>query len=458
MERAENSELASSCSSHGRVSDPGPLVMKFGGTSVGNGEAFGRAAKTVAGEAKGREVAVVVSAMSGVTDTLLAYAEATTAFDESRRTKTGATLEGSLAELHRSLYERHVEAAREVVAPELLPDVETRIHELLGSLTGSLTSEHPCDEARIAEVVVHGERLSAAILSAAISTNGVPAEVAEDPIATDSAFSEAEVDVEETRSRCASRVESVLGRGSVAVVAGFVGRDGEGCCTTLGRGGSDLSATVVGRGIGASEVWILTDVTGVLDADPRLVSEAATLPVMSYREAHLFAGMGAKVLHHRTMEPAAAANIAVYVRNSSEPHETGTLISSRECGAGVRSVALKRGLAITKSGIEKTDDETMRDVFCVLGCEGNGVRVLIEDGAGIPGEVAAIVGIGSPTDGDLLSGIRALSDSGVRHLWAGNTASGVAFVVDAGDATDALRVLHASLIGRGVRGGIEAAV
>lgn len=441
VERQEQS----SCGDHGRAAGPGPLVMKFGGTSVGSGAAFARAARTIAEEATSRPTAVVVSAMSGVTDTLLAYAKttATDALDSSGRTTTGATLEGSLAELHRSLYERHVEAAREAVAPGLLPGVEACISEALKGLRVSLMAAHPCEEARVAEVVVYGERMSAGILSAATASRGLSAEVATDPVATDSTFSEAEIDIEETRARCATHLEPALRRGSVAVVPGFVGRDADGLCTTLGRGGSDLSATVIGRGIGASEVWILTDVTGVLDADPRLVSEAATLPVMSYREAHLFAGMGAKVLHHRTMEPAAAANIAVYVKNSFEPRETGTLISSRECGAGVRSVALKRNLSFT---VDAPDD-----VFCVLGCGGDGVRALVEKDAGSSAEVAAIVGIGSPTDGDLLSGLRSLFEAGISHLWAGNTSSGVTFVVESEDATEALRALHASLIGRASR-------
>lgn len=440
MEQAASAERNenSFCSSHEREAAPGPLVMKFGGTSVGSGEAFRRAAKTVSEEAPTRPTVVVVSAMSGVTDTLLTCAKATATCDATDRTKTGATLEGSLAELRRSLYERHIEAAMECVSEELVPAVERRITAVLSGLMDSLTKPHSCEEARISEVVVHGERLSAAILSAAIESSGVPAEVAGDPIATDSGFSEAEVDVEETRARCVERVESILKRGSVAVVAGFVGRDGEGRCTTLGRGGSDLSATVIGRGIGASEVWILTDVTGVLDADPRLVESAATVSVMSYREAHLFAGLGAKVLHHRTMEPAAAADVTVYVKNSFEPHEEGTRISSKECGSGVRSVALKRELALTSAG--STDE-----IFCILGCDGVEISALAErDG----GEVAAIVGIGSPTDECLISGINALNSAAIPYLWAGNTVSGLTFVVGAEDATDALCALHPSLVGR----------
>ncbi|MDX5893738.1 aspartate kinase [Rubrobacter radiotolerans] len=448
----ESVEQASCSGWRAGLSDP--LVMKFGGTSVGSGAAFRRAAGTVAGEAaKQRPVAAVVSAMSGVTDTLLAYAEATARLDGTGQTATGSTLEGSLAELHRSLYERHLDAAREAVGPALLPGVERELLSVLESLLGSLTDEHPSEAARRAGVVVHGERLSAVVLAAAISTAGVPAEVAPDPIATDSAFSEAEVDVERTRARCAERVEPVLRRGSVAVVPGFVGRDRQELPTTLGRGGSDLSATVLGRGIGASEVWILTDVPGVLDADPRLVEGAGTLPEMSYREAHLFAGLGAKVLHHRTMEPAAAAGIEVSVKNSFAPGEWGTRISARECGRGVRCVAVRDGLSI---GVLSAGERTAgKDVLCALGCDGGGLQVLREVGA--DGEVAAVVGIGAPTDADLVRGLASLAASGIEHLWAGSTALGLTFVVGSADARFALGALHGALVGR-TESGVESEV
>jgi aspartate kinase len=181
-----------------------PLVIKFGGTSVGDGAAFVRAAKIAAGAARERPVAVVVSAMRGTTDTLLGYAAATaTVTADTNRTATGATGEGSVAELHRALYERHVQAAREAVSGEHFPKVDGRLRALLKELTEVLVAPAESLEARRATVAVYGERLSAAVLSGAISSAGAPASVvAADPIATDAGYPEAEVEASRTRERC----------------------------------------------------------------------------------------------------------------------------------------------------------------------------------------------------------------------------------------------------------------
>ena len=227
-------------------------------------------------------MAVVVSAMSGTTDTLLGYADATGG--RKGRTLTGATREGSVAELHRSLAERHLRAAREVVSPEHLPAVEERLRALLIELTRAFDGPAGNPAARRAGIAVHGERLSTGILAGTIKSLDVPAAaVARDPIVTDAAFDGAEVDAAETRARCSRFVAPLLEGGTVAVVPGYVGRSPEGLATTLGRGGSDLSATVLGRALGAEEVWIMSDVDGVLDADPRLVPNASRLPRLSYR-------------------------------------------------------------------------------------------------------------------------------------------------------------------------------
>ncbi|HEV8044142.1 MAG TPA: aspartate kinase, partial [Rubrobacter sp.] len=327
-----------------------PLVIKFGGTSVGDGAAFLRAAGIAAGAAKDRPVAVVVSAMSGTTDALLGFAAATarTTDGESPRTSTGATREGSLAELHRTLAQRHLRAAREAVPERFLADVEERLCEILGRLIQ--TADAPANDHAVRKdaVASFGERLSAEILAGAISGFGAPAAVvAADPIATDASVGEAEVLVDETRSRAGEYVRPLLESGRVAVVPGYVGRGPGGAVTTLGRGGSDLSATVLGRALGSSEVWILSDVDGVLDADPDLIPSAALIPNLSYREAGQFASLGAKVLHPRTMEPASAVRMEVRVGSTFNPDSPGTLISGRESGPGVRSVALRRNLAMT---------------------------------------------------------------------------------------------------------------
>lgn len=382
-----------------------PLVIKFGGTSVGGGAQFTRAAKIVADAAAARPVAVVVSAMSGVTNTLLGVARGNVEADAT-------------AELRRALEERHLEAARETVAAEYLPGVEERLLALLDRLVAAIQAPAVQPAARKAEIAVYGERLSSTILAGAISSQDAPAMVvAEDPIATGAEFSASEVDVGETGRRCARLVAPLLDGGLVAVVPGYVGHSPDGLPTTLGRGGSDLSATVLGRAVGSSEVWIMTDVDGVLDADPRLVPDATLMPRLSYEEAGVFAGLGAKVLHPKTMEPASESGIEVFVRNSFAPKRPGTRVTGFEAGPGVRCVALRREVAV--------------EIPCTDGRES---------------KAAMVVCIGSPDDEDLARGLKILRSAGIPAWHHGIASAGLVYVVavEAGEA--ALRALHGSLI------------
>jgi aspartate kinase len=385
-----------------------PLVIKFGGTSVGGGAAFTRAASIAAEAARGRPVAVVVSAMSGVTNLLLGHA-------------SGVVDPGGTAaeELREVLAERHLRAIREAVAPERRPRVEKRVLELLDELVETVKRPSEGVKARRAGIAVYGERLSAEVLAGAIAKAGAPAEVVSaDPIATDRRFDEAEVDVGETEGRCSRYVAPLLQTDTVAVVPGFVGRAPDGAATTLGRGGSDLSATVIGRTLGAREVWIMSDVNGVLDADPRLVPDAELMPRLSYHEAHTFAGLGAKVLHHKTMEPAAEAKMTVRVRNTFAPDTPGTRISADFAdGDGVRCVALRRKVPM--------------EIPCA-----NGRR----------SETAIVVCIGSPSERDLKLGLRLLRKAKIRFLHAGFASAGLVFVVNGDQGEDALRLLHGSLV------------
>ena len=358
-------------------------------------------------------MAVVVSAMSGTTDTLLGLADLT---------RDGTHREGHLVELHRALAERHLAAAREAVTPELLPGVERRVLNLLGELMEAVAEplESNALAARRARIAVFGERLSAGILAGAISSQGMTASVvAGDPISTDGGFAEAEVDAAGTRELCSQYVAPLLKDGHVAVVPGFVGCSPEGLPTTLGRGGSDLSATVVGRGIGAREVWIMSDVDGVLDADPRLVPEAALLPRLSYREAGNFAELGAKVLHPRTMEPAAEVGMEVLVRNTFNPGCPGTRVTGSVDEGGVRCVALRPSLSI--------------ELPCATGHRR---------------EASAVVCIGSPDERDLRRGYERLRRAGISPVHAGIAGAGLVFVVFEEKAEEALRVLHEGLVSR----------
>jgi aspartate kinase len=393
-----------------------PLIIKFGGTSVGGGAQFGGAARIAAEAAGDNPVAVVVSAMSGTTDTLLGFARMSSGW--AKQTKEDETHDASIAELRRMLAERHLHAAREAVAAEHLPWVEGRIVDLLGELEEVIKASSDDVKARRDEIAVCGERLSAEILAGAISTQGAPSGVvAADPIATNRRFGGAEVDPAATRERSRRYVSSLLQRGLVAVVPGYVGRSYDGLPTTLGRGGSDLSATVLGRALDSEEVWIMSDVDGVLDADPRLVPEASLMPRLSYREAGIFAGLGAKVLHPRTMEPASEAGIEVFVRNTFAPDGAGTHVTGFEPGAGVRCVALRQNVAM--------------EIPCTDGREGR---------------AAMVVCIGSPDDDDLERGRRCLRDARIPVQHFGIAAAGLVFVVSADVGLEALRALHACLI------------
>jgi aspartate kinase len=361
-------------------------------------------AAIAAGAARGRPVAVVVSAMSGVTNLLLAH----------------AADGGAPQALRETLAERHLQAIGEAVAPGgRRAEVEERVLGLLDGLVEAAGRPAESMKARRAEISVYGERLSAEVLAGAIPNAGVPAGVVEAyPIATDRRFDEAEVDPDGTRRRCSRYVAPVLDGGTVAVVPGFVGRAPDGSPTTLGRGGSDLSATVVGRALGSSEVWIMSDVNGVLDADPRLVPDATLMPRLSYHEAHTFAGLGAKILHHKTIEPAAEARMDVLVRNTFAPETPGTRISADFAdGVGVRCVALRRKVPM--------------EIPCA-----NGRR----------SETAMVVCIGSPSEADLKLGLRVLRKAKVRFLHAGFASAGLVFVVNGSQGEDALRLLHGSLV------------
>lgn len=408
--------------------------MKFGGTSVGSGAAFLRAAGIAAGAAGEGPVAVVVSAMSGTTDALLGLS----------RTVPGEGPGG----IYRDLRDRHLRAAREAVPGDLLPEVEERLHTLLGRLARAVDAPVEDPVARADAVGSFGERLSAEILAGAIAGLGAPAAVAPgDPIATDGRFGDAGVLAGETRRRAEKYVGSLLDGGTVAVAPGYFGRGPDGAVTTLGRGGSDLSATVLGRALGAEEVWILSDVDGVLDADPRLVPGAALIPRLSYREAGQFAALGAEVLHPKTTAPAAEAGIEVRVRSTLNPGTPGTVISDREGGPGVRSVALRRGLSLAH-----VPPESAGSVFCCLGADAEGMKVLVDEAPADGAGVAAVVCVGAPADDDLIRGLRCLRGANVGPVFAGNTSFGLLFAVPEEGAGAALHALHAGLIPDAVDG------
>jgi aspartate kinase len=304
------------------------LVMKFGGTSMGSAERIRVAARISAAEKRKRPVVVVVSAMSKVTDLLLDTLRRAEAADE-------AGMESNLQRLQ----DRHVETCHELLPPPKQEAALAGIHSLIsdfqrianGILMLGVRPPRSVDEA-----VAIGERLSALLMAACLESQGVRAVAINgaDVIVTDSVFGNASPLMEPTRAKARGDLVPWIEAGVLAVVTGFNGATADGRPTTLGRGGSDFSASILAAALDASELWIWTDVDGILTADPRLVAEAAVLDEVTYNEAAELAYNGAKVLHPRTLAPLVEKGIPVWSKNSFALDKPGTKIVPRIAAPG----------------------------------------------------------------------------------------------------------------------------
>jgi aspartokinase/homoserine dehydrogenase 1 len=308
------------------------LVIKFGGTSVGSSAAIGQAARIAANlRQAGHTVAIVTSAMSGVTDALLGGAAAAVRGERVH-----------LRELTASLRTRHHAAAADLVrSPSetvaVLDPIDQRLEEF-AMLCEALAVLGEASRRALDAVSSLGERMSVHLLSGALRALGVasvPVDAAE-IVRTDDAFQSAAPDMTETRRLAHEMLGPMLAEGIVPVITGFVGATADGVVTTLGRGGSDYSAAILGAALDGDEVWIYTDVDGVMTADPRVVPEVRTLDMLSYREMSELAYFGAKVLHPKTVLPALERGIPIRIRNTFKPEHPGTLVVGKtEDGSGV---------------------------------------------------------------------------------------------------------------------------
>jgi bifunctional aspartokinase / homoserine dehydrogenase 1 len=322
-------------------------VMKFGGTSVGNAECIARAAKIISEGARQGRCVAVVSAMSGVTNRLIEAAK-------TAQTGNGAATVAAMDVLR----SQHESALTSLVKSE---DERARVRKKLEAVlaeglrfcegTALLRELSPRTMDAISSL---GERLCAPLVSAAVRNLGLSSEAVEatELIVTDDFHGGAEPLMDRTRGKSHARILPLLEKGIVPVVTGFLGATQGGELTTLGRGGSDYSATILGAALDADEVIIWTDVEGVLTADPRLVSEARTIPEISYREAAELAYFGAKVLHPKTLRPVVQAGIPVWIRNSFEPEKLGTKITpqGQNIGGGVKALTAIRDVTLISVG------------------------------------------------------------------------------------------------------------
>ncbi len=309
------------------------LVMKFGGTSMGSASRIKVAAGISAARKAEGPVVVVVSAMSKVTDLLLETLRKCEAGD---RTAMDANLD--------QLAERHIAALRELVPSTRQAEVTQAIDSLVAEfrrIAGGMLMLGERPPRSVDEGVAVGERLSALLLSAHLESEGVPAVAvnAREVIVTDAVFGNATPIMDPTRERAAHVLGPLLAAGRLPVVTGFNGATADGRPTTLGRGGSDFSASILAAALDAAELWIWTDVDGIMSADPRLAPDAIVLPEVTYAEAAELAYNGAKVLHPRTLAPLVEKQIPVWSKNSFAPDKPGTrIIASADAAKGPRAV------------------------------------------------------------------------------------------------------------------------
>jgi len=296
------------------------LVMKFGGTSVGSSKAMAGAAQIVKeARAAWPRVVVITSALAGVTNLLLESAAGAARGDTTQ-----------IAAAEQTLFANHQTIAASLIAHEARrAAVMDEIAELVRSFVELCHAISVLGEAtpRALDAVASlGERMSVRLLSAVLESAGIASNYVEagELIVTDDHFQSAHPDFSLTTERTRRILLPMLKEGLTPVITGFIGATRDGLITTLGRGGSDYSAGIIGAVLPADEVWIWTDVNGVMTADPRLIPNAQTLPEISYSEIAELAYFGAKVLHPKTIRPVVEAGIGLRICNTFNPGHPGT--------------------------------------------------------------------------------------------------------------------------------------
>jgi aspartate kinase len=447
------------------------IVCKFGGTSVADPAAIARLVEIVRGRVPERPV-VVVSALAGVTDALLALAEPVQAGDR-----------GALDAALDALLQRHEATARALPGGEAaLEPLRLELGALTSELRGALGRRlRPAEADRLAGC---GELWSSRIVAAALDGAGLPAAWLDiRPImVTDDRFGRATPYTQVLNSRARECLQPLTQAGRIPVTQGFIGATAEGSPTTLGRGGSDFSAALLGAAVSARRVEIWTDVSGLMTADPRIVPSARTLAEASYEEAAELATFGARVLHPATAMPLVRAGIPIVVLNSRQPEHAGTTIEpsaelERMGDSPIRSISWKRGITVVNVRAPRMLGtygflRAMFEVFerhevvvDVLASGEVSVSLTVEDRTRLDpvvrelsdlGEVwvednraiVAVVGIGLRHTPGLAARIfRAVQPANVEVISQGASAINMTFVVREEDGPEVVRRLHAEFFG-----------
>ncbi len=375
------------------------VVMKFGGTSVEDAPAIRRLI-AIAGSRGHMQGVVVVSALAKVTDQML----------EAGRAAAVGKL-GAALELARDIFVRHERITDDLVASSGRGGLERELRSEVQQLESVLVELDRCREldARIQDHLLgFGECLSSRLVAAALCDAGLPAHHvdARECIVTDSRHGQASPLWDATNQRLHDRLVPLLDRKQIPVLGGFIASTSEGVPSTLGRGGSDLTATIVGAALGAVRVEIWTDVDGVMTADPKLCPEARVIRKMSFEAAAELAHCGARVLHPDTLVPARRENIPVYVLNSRRPEGAGTKIAARaRSGNSVSAITTRRQVvAVEVEPAHAIDSEFLSLLFAafdrhacpvyLLGTSVGRVSLVASASAGLPKVVAELERVG----------------------------------------------------------------
>jgi len=456
--------------------------MKFGGTSVASGENIRHIANLIANYVgQGYAIVVVVSALKGVTDKLV---------EVSEQAKKGNR--DYIHEFKQEIAENHLTVARKAVRDKVIREeveriVTATVDELEKVLTGIIYLGDLTPKSKD-YVLSFGERLSTPIIWGALKDSGLNAQhyTGKDAgIVTDSNFGEASPLMNVTKHQVREKVEPLLGKGIVPVVTGYIAATQDGVTTTLGRGGSDYTATILGAALHVDEVWIWTDVDGLMTSDPKIVPSAKMMPEISFQEATEMTIFGAKAMHPRALEPAMEENIPVRIRNAFNPENPGTLIVKEQRikpGDVVKAITLVKDVALVNvSGAGMVGAPgTAAKVFDVLGKDNVNIlmisqsvseanisfiiqRSLLERavstleiallGRGLIREVTAeddvcvvaVVGAGMKGTSGVASRIFtaiARKRINVRMIAQGSSELNISFVVKESDGEDAVRAIH----------------
>ena len=343
------------------------IVLKFGGTSLASPKDIRNVAKTITSFSKGNQIVVVCSAVDGVTDDLITISRL---IEQRRKNNIVANLNGVIIK-HRKLANQTIKNS--VIKKQLLEKLNTDVSELQELVRG-LTLLKEVSARSLDYLISFGERLSDDLVSYALQDlkkKSTALNGKEVGIVTDSNFGESRPLMDTTRIRISKTLGSLLSKKVIPVVGGFAGADQHGNITTFGRGGSDYTATIIASCINADEVWLMSDVDGLMTADPKLVKNARLLKEVSYAEAIEMAQIGAKQIHPKTFEPLLSKKIPMRIRSTFDVKNNGTLVTPSPSTATKKTVkcvsALRNiGLMDLSGGILFAAPGSAAKIFTIL--------------------------------------------------------------------------------------------